>query len=487
MTEEIEKNHFEEVIDNLMLDQYSDEPELTEFIKTLPNDKKRLAILSLLDKDNNMWTKLKSMIGDNNVSKMDHIKDVVLMLREYVKIAEVEKKKFGEVMTPLDLVKEMLATLPKEVWSNPNLKWLDPANGTGPFPIMVIYKLMKGLEKWQPNEELRYKHIIENMIYVCELQPKNMFLYLCAIDPKDEYDCKIYTGSFLDEGFDNHMKNVWNVDKFDIVIGNPPYNRSIDLKFLNKSYNISDRVLFIHPSTWLIDERNQYTPYIKSKKLVGKHLESIKFFNGNHLFNIGLFVPCVITHINKYKNFDNISFIDEINNISGIYENIDEINKYSNTNEYISIKKKIHKKENLYTHLLLTNEYSFYVNVSPIRGHVNLKSDNHMLVNDFYTFVPRDKKVENFKKITETNLSMLSSFGFNTKNEAENFLNYIKTNFARFCLSVYKITQNQYSNIFEFIPWLDFSREWTDEDLIEEFNLTNEEVEFINKHIPKYY
>ena len=49
------KNIFEEVIDALMLDQYSDEPELTEFIKTLPGDKKRLAILSLLDKDNNMW------------------------------------------------------------------------------------------------------------------------------------------------------------------------------------------------------------------------------------------------------------------------------------------------------------------------------------------------------------------------------------------------------------------------------------------------
>jgi hypothetical protein len=37
------------------------------------------------------------------------------------------------------------------------------------------------------------------------------------------------------------------------------------------------------------------------------------------------------------------------------------------------------------------------------------------------------------------------------------------------------------------IPWLDFSREWTDEDLIKEFELTKEEVDFINKHIPKYY
>ena len=121
-----------------------------------------------------LFLKIKALIN-TDIGKMDHIKDVILMLRKYVKVGEVEKKKFGEVMTPLELVKEMLATLPEEVWSNPNLKWLDPANGTGPYPMWVIFRLMKGLEEWEPNEEKRYKHIVENMIYVCELQPKNMF------------------------------------------------------------------------------------------------------------------------------------------------------------------------------------------------------------------------------------------------------------------------------------------------------------------------
>jgi hypothetical protein len=125
--------------------------------------------------------------------------------------------------------------------------------------------------------------------------------------------------------------------------------------------------------------------------------------------------------------------------------------------------------------------------VSPIRGHVDLKSNTNMLLNDFYTFVPKDKKVENFKKLTKTNLSMLSSFGFNTEDEANNFLIYIKTNFARFCLSIYKITQNQYSNIFEYVPWLDFTQEFTDEKLYKYFDLTEEEIKFIEKNIPKYY
>jgi dTDP-glucose pyrophosphorylase len=39
----------------------------------------------------------------------------------------------------------------------------------------------------------------------------------------------------------------------------------------------------------------------------------------------------------------------------------------------------------------------------------------------------------------------------------------------------------------EIIPWLDFTQEWTDEKLYKEFNLTEEEIKFIEKHIPKYY
>ena len=46
---------------------------------------------------------------------------------------------------------------------------------------------MKGLQTWEPNDEKRYKHIMENMIYVCKLQVKNVFLYMYAFDPEDKY------------------------------------------------------------------------------------------------------------------------------------------------------------------------------------------------------------------------------------------------------------------------------------------------------------
>ena len=270
MTETLEKpldsNYFEELVDKMVLDEIPGiNQEFINVINGLPRSQKRMAILSILDKDLNLFRRIKALT-DQNINKMEHIKDIILMLRKYVHVGKVEKKKFGEVMTPLELVKEMLSTLPEEVWSDPNLKWLDPANGTGPFPLMVIYKLMIGLKDWEPDDEKRYKHIVENMIYVCELQPKNMFLYMCAVDPFDKYNLNIYTGSFLEAGFDNHMREVWGVDKFEVVVGNPPFNSPINIltsqgttgnfiwdKFVLKSIknlNESGYLNFVHPPGW---------------------------------------------------------------------------------------------------------------------------------------------------------------------------------------------------------------------------------------------
>ena len=64
------------------------------------------------------------------ISTTNHIANIVQMLREYVKVSAVEQKKFAEVMTPIELVEEMLDTLPEDVWSNPELKWLET---TKPF------------------------------------------------------------------------------------------------------------------------------------------------------------------------------------------------------------------------------------------------------------------------------------------------------------------------------------------------------------------
>jgi hypothetical protein len=260
------KNLYEDLIQEMIIngiDGMNDE--LKELIQNAPVEKRRAMILTILEENNVehrlLCNRIEKTVNTSNYSEMNHIKGVVNMLREYVKVSKTEVKTMGEVMTPITLVEEMLDTLPYEVWSNPNLKWLDPCNGVGTFFSVVIERLMKGLESFEPNEKLRYKHIVENMIYVCELQPKNLFLFMYAFDPKDEYAMNVYCGSYLDEGFDNHM-NFWGVDKFDIIVMNPPYQ---ELKEGNKkSQALWDKFVIktisqlveggylvaVHPSGW---------------------------------------------------------------------------------------------------------------------------------------------------------------------------------------------------------------------------------------------
>jgi hypothetical protein len=477
-------NDYEQLIEMMFADGTL-EQSVRQEIEGMNDLQKRLHIVKILDKGLGLFTKIEGIM---NLGKMDYIKEVVKVLKDYVLIADVEKEKFGEVMTPLILIKDMLSVLSKDVWSNPNLKWLDSCNGTGPYPIMVIYKLMVGLKDWETNDEKRYKHIINNMIYVGEIQPKNMFLYMNAVDPMNEYNLNIYTGSFLEKEFDIQMSNVWNVSKFDIVIGNPPYNQMIDMLFLQKSYKISDIVLYVHPSTWLLDEKGKQKKFNETKELIKNDLESIKLFNGNGIFAISLFVPCVITYVNKYKKTNVIKCNDLINEVEIYYNSIFEVNKFSNSFIYPNLVKKIKSKikYSLLDRLNDNNDnFIYFINIPQIRGDVKNRDkrdtgmNEKMISDNFYTLSTKSLDVEYS--------SRQQSFIFETIEESINFLNYTKTYFARFCLSIYKNNQNLHRGELSIIPFMDFKREWTDLNLIKYYNLDDNEVEFIMKNIPKYY
>jgi site-specific DNA-methyltransferase (adenine-specific) len=109
------------------------------------------------------------------VNIVDNTKEEVLnYYLNNSKVITNKKNEKGEVFTPLELVEEMLDKLPKDVWSNPLYKWLDPAAGSGAFPICIYYRLMIGLKEEIKNENLRRKHILENMLYMCEIDENNI-------------------------------------------------------------------------------------------------------------------------------------------------------------------------------------------------------------------------------------------------------------------------------------------------------------------------
>ena len=82
---------------------------------------------------------------------------------------------------------------------------------------------------------------------------------------------------------------------------------------------------------------------------------------------------------------------------------------------------------------------------------------------------------------------------FNTEEEAKYFINYIRTKFLRVLVSAVKITQHAQSNAYRFVPLQDFTSssdiDWSasieeiDRQLYRKYNLSDEEIAFIEKTI----
>ena len=70
-----------------------------------------------------------------------------------------------------------------------------------------------------------------------------------------------------------------------------------------------------------------------------------------------------------------------------------------------------------------------------------------------------------------------------SKQECENIITYIKTRFFRYLVSIKKKTQNGPRGVYQFVPMQDFSKPWTDEELYKKYNLSQEEIDFIESMI----
>ena len=295
---------------------------------------------------------------------------VLETIRKYLSVRDEEKKLFGEVFTPIELVCEMLEKLPVGQWKEPKLKWLDPANGIGNYPVVAYYKLMEGLKdvKGYENKTVRSKHIIENMLFMVELNPINVKVcrkIFKMIDSNAEpniYNSPFYTDSEsnLTENWTSKCKIKIPTLKFDIIMGNPPYNqggirsksgtggentKTIWPLFIENSLNILNKngyLIFITPSTWT--ELNSGNNNI-SGKMINLQIEYLKCYNyasSLEKFGGGAGKIPLSYYLLKNINTKNDTLIWDDNHTKFIKFNIYKTNFIPNFN--VSIISKILKK-----------------------------------------------------------------------------------------------------------------------------------------------
>jgi len=177
-------------------------------------------VIKYFDKNSNTYN-ISIQFKMSLQSLIDNPKELLELINDCLKPKEIEKKENGEVFTPMILVNEMLDKLPKEIWKNKHLKWFDPATGMGNFPIAVYLRLIEGLKDEIKDIKERKKHILENMLYMCELNKKNVLVCNQIFDINNEYKLNLYEGDTLEF----NQFETFKVKQFDIILGNPPYNK----------------------------------------------------------------------------------------------------------------------------------------------------------------------------------------------------------------------------------------------------------------------
>jgi len=478
-----------------------------------------------------------------------------------------------EVFTPPKLVNEMLDMLPQELFQNKETTFLDPVTKSGVFLREIAKRLNEGLKEQIPDQQERINHIFTKQVYGIAITELTSLLarrstycskyangkYSVCTDFENEQgnikyeriqhtwqngkciycgaseseysrtdDLETYAYQFIHT---DEPQNIFNM-KFDVIIGNPPYQLSdggagasakpIYDKFVSQAKKLKPRYLsMIIPARWYNGGKGLND--FRSEMLNDNRFSQLHDFpNTNDCFpglnirgGVCYFLwekehndECTIhTHKeDKIISSQKRALLEEGNEIFIRYnEAIDIYRKVKSFeekpfNQIVSSRKpfglptnfkgfKKDKDKDNSIHLYRFGDNG-YVNKNSITKNDQFIKDWKVLVpkaspgDDSYPHLILSKPIISEPESCCTETYILVGPVANKK-RANNVANYMITSFFRFMVLLAKSTQDVTQKTYQFVPAQNFDEKWTDDKLYDKYGITQKEQLFIDTLIRK--
>ena len=473
-----------------------------------------------------------------------------------------------EVFTPPELANRILDLLPPELFRSPDTKFLDPFSKSGVFLREIVKRLDKGLETNIPDRQSRIDHILHNQVFGIAVTELTSYLsrrsLYCSRFANGDYSvsrfdteggnilysnryhtwengrCK-YCGAsqaVYDRGSeaeqyaymfihtDNPNQFFGNM-KFDVIIGNPPYQLSdggaqasakpIYHLFVEQALRLKPRYLsMIIPARWYSGGKGLDS--FRDNMLNDRHISYlVDYFDSTECFpgidlsggvcfflwNRDYFGPCHIRSIINGKETVSTRFLLEngddsfvrFNAAVDIWHKVKKLNERSfamivssrkpfgiSTNEKISSTKQPSSvKIYAYPSSGYVLENRVTVNSNAIKDHKVYISYAYGERGNFpYLVIGKPFYGEPNSCCSETYL-MIGPFP--SEVICKNVMEYMRTKFFRFLVLLRKNTQHATNKVYKYVPIQDFSHPWTDEMLYKKYGLDKDEIAFIESMI----
>nr|WP_304219961.1 Eco57I restriction-modification methylase domain-containing protein [Fredinandcohnia onubensis] len=439
----------------------------------------------------------------------------------------IPPQKTNQIFTPKKVVKNMINLLEKEnrsIFSDKTKKFADLYVKSGLYITEIVKKLNDGLKDQIPNQQERIKWILENQVYACA--PSNIiynivknFIYNDMLNVSTKNLIEVDTMKLAsEEKLSTEIYKSFGDDKlkFDVIIGNPPYqdetigdNKTyappIYHKFLEESYKLADKVEMIHPARFLFDAGS--TPKAWNKKMLSdEHLKVVDYVDdSSKVFpNTDIKGGIAITYrdakktigpivtFTKYPELNTILYKVQMSNFNSIDKIISSADSYKFTqalhDDYPDAKDKLSKghafdvRSNVFDnigHIFINKKPSDnrqYVKIIGRQNHTRVEKwikrsyiGEHPNLDKYSVLLPGSNGNGDFGEtfaspmIKETAVGHTQTFisigNFNNRIEAENLLKYVKTKFARAMLGILKATQANSRPKWKWVPMQIFTNE----------------------------